>query len=1793
MADYAEQILQAVDVVVQERLRGIKYDTTIECQITDAKDAEKGQYIVSNGSAVFVAYSTETNYRENDTVLVSIPNGDYNKQKTIIGKKVADQDVPYVYQQPFEHLLDITGNIIAGSNLSGGPRYKEKGYYANHPTVGVFPKDNNNYFNYEDYDEECLWHWQYDIKDNNVQPYKGYDRLGLRADFSSWLSTYQVISGNYGLFLQIQYIKTENSQESNNLTQYLRYYLDSDDFYGNPYAFDFYYTQEAVFDISDISKDNIIGIDLFFYQDKNFKDKSDNLLPAPKIENLDDFSSDIPNLYIKDPYICFGYDINTITDESALLITQSDPTYNVTRGARGDQDVQKLNIKYIELRWIHKYSNGYFQVVPTEDWSSLLKENDSYEIRWYRYKNGVPSPDMWAGMFWELAQVYPSVTGNIQNEQPFFFQFEPDITNNIEQIKVIIIKNNVAIARSNILTFTNEREVPNAATQDLINALSIQCGHPDENGPNGFYKEPEQGNYFIYKKGNELIDSSKGQECFSLTASFDSAQAGFGIAADKVQLTEAELITWMFPYSNSMIRPVAQNQSTKAMVQLIDLIKNGQTSLLNNSGSNNLKKAYQAFGEDLGNRQLINQTVDTNLFATYNPDTDLIELTYFGNEQQAFMANGYDFLPSTIAHYFIRKVYSPKYMNNLVQCSIIKNKTRYYASRQLNFGQSGTSGSAYTLVVNFNENQNAVTITPSNPNNIMGSTAKLYTGANNSNVLVAEAHLYGQNGEEVIDFNDVTNQEITKTITWDWKVASIADVEADLPLETGILYYPVLGYSSALKELSKEDPLIGAYLSDSFFHGNNFNQKYYIDQYLTGDLNFFVFNINTQKFESCDPDDIENGAQVLYAKLPIDEATGQIPVQYQKYKMTFEAFNFGESLLSPGEDGYNQLEKNWSNYKHALFINYNGVFIINPFEDYNEAQIYYYPVFESGYGFTNTPLLYSDRPYDSYGDSTYLSNKRAIIINNNFKVNNHTLTVADLMRSVNIARVSVKYGDLLLEQDIPIPIRLYEPSSLPWIAAIDGATYVRYTSSGEVPDYYKNPYIAYVLDLNGHLNRWNTTIWNLLAVKSNSLFGEEIYYPSLTGGLGAPILQPVSVYLPNALPYGVVCQKSGQGAQPIVWNQPILVYQDNYPSSTINAWDGKSIVTDNDTGSILTSAISAGKKESDNSFSGVMIGDWSRTDTDASVAKQTGVYGFNHGAMSYAFKQDGTAFIGKDGKGRIFLNGESATLYSAKWLTNKTGMLIDLDDGYLHMNYQDSYVQKIFANAEELQSYLNSGGQVYVLESYTLYNKAFLSSTRDTLYYPNRFIQLTSTSQDSYKAYSYYYKNSEGPETIDTKTGLSYDELQSILANNPAGTTISINSTSIIYKTLENSYSEETSEEVVEGEEAKPSTFQLDQLVTTTTYTVGDVDITGGAGINLYGWSTMTPLTTDIRNSLMSGSYYLGILFTRNSSGDYRRIYSSNEFDSQAVYYIKTGDSDFNLSERYITLGANENKYPLSIGIAKNVSARNFKVAWDGTAYITDGEFSGRLHAKGGTIEGDFTVTGTLRGGSFYTDYLEANQGIIGGWTITRHALLSNSATLGADRSVAYPLSVGSGISEAERRFRVGWDGTAYIVNGEFSGYLKSERGIIGGWIINETTLSDQLGITILNSAETAAGGNGFGIITNRIGVVTSGSHDLGAVGGVMGSFTGLSDSGVTDVFGLSTMRSSSFEFSGSNIPIVIESSGGLRLTSGSNLYLNVGASTGSVIGTQVLVLSPGSGSGHIKCYAPPEEQEGFYARFA
>ena len=65
-----------------KKLESVKFDKTVTATITDASSASAGEYTVIADGVKFFAYSdSDTKYKENDVVLVTIPQGNYDNQK--------------------------------------------------------------------------------------------------------------------------------------------------------------------------------------------------------------------------------------------------------------------------------------------------------------------------------------------------------------------------------------------------------------------------------------------------------------------------------------------------------------------------------------------------------------------------------------------------------------------------------------------------------------------------------------------------------------------------------------------------------------------------------------------------------------------------------------------------------------------------------------------------------------------------------------------------------------------------------------------------------------------------------------------------------------------------------------------------------------------------------------------------------------------------------------------------------------------------------------------------------------------------------------------------------------------------------------------------------------------------------------------------------------------------------------------------------------------------------------------------------------------------------------------------------------------------------------------------------------------------------------------------------------------------------------------------------------------------------------------------------------------------------
>ena len=206
---------------------------------------------------------------------------------------------------------------------------------------------------------------------------------------------------------------------------------------------------------------------------------------------------------------------------------------------------------------------------------------------------------------------------------------------------------------------------------------------------------------------------------------------------------------------------------------------------------------------------------------------------------------------------------------------------------------------------------------------------------------------------------------------------------------------------------------------------------------------------------------------------------------------------------------------------------------------------------------------------------------------------------------------------------------------------------------------------------------------------------EDPYKPNLQKNSNNQwYIKPINIYVENSMKelciVGSIKEKNGKKIN--VWSQPLFVIQNKYPSSIINKWNGE-LTIDNANNAILAAKIVAGKKNNDNTFSGVMMGDWSGKEvvyetvkdpnnpakeitqpkknatgaTEIAIAQHTGIYGFQKGIASFGFRDDGTAFIGKPGAGRLEFNGDKSQIISNRMENNLGGMILDFDDGLIKM----------------------------------------------------------------------------------------------------------------------------------------------------------------------------------------------------------------------------------------------------------------------------------------------------------------------------------------------------------------------------------------------------------------------------------------------------------------------------------------------------------------------------------------------
>ena len=1162
--DRAETLCEAVDIIVTKKLEGIRFDTTINCTIINADKAKEGQYQVTDGSAKFYAYSVSTDYKVNDAVYVTVPNGDFNNQKIIIGKQITNNTSPFLFTTPFDTLVDVSANLI-------NDKLTEGYLLANHPTAT----------------EVLLWKKDFSEKEQDVA---GFTRLGLQGQFRAWLNSFNCIDGDYGYKLVLHckeevvkskenlydlaiakltglyssditdeiksYLKNtlnleinwdkytsetesgliiyhvndiikdlEKAKEDLSYAKYELFLASNKDMYGNPYNFESYYQQEKVFDISAIKE--IKKMELYFYQkSESFIDKQGKLIPYE-----DMFRNPLlPNLFTKDAYICLGYDIASFNNDQATIYCLDSNTFS-------DHYLLEDNKKHIILKWIHEFEDGSTKAV-------LNTTNLDYEIRWYRYKLGAPSADEYSGVYWERVPLEDILNQKLQEAENEYLKkidhaeqyYGPNSKYPSEEYYNSLIQDAeeeyqrkketypIEYNPKKYFYFSLDPDIKKESEQIKViilfdnkiirsNVLTFTNENPVINeatteylkGLNIWCKDNTYGNYFVYDPGNKLLEQYDVKQARELVALF-STKAGLTTSEQEGSiLAEAESITWTFPTVSTMLTVYNIDYSIPYPNSTDpEFVVCGPKGI--SLDSKNVEKAFE--DEQL---QSIKYKVSESEEVVYDHFAKTIAITRKGDRNNADAIDPHQL-------YFIKKDYIQSYANNTIQCSIIKNHTSFFTSKTFYFGQAGTTGTDVTL---------KIYIDPADQ-------FALTKYSNKGDTMHLKALLFDSHNKEI----DPNNESEYADVTYEWSW---------------------------------------------------FDYKYHEN---TEDIAVTIVPYTGTKTE-----DRQSANQIIRNKKWVQETGENI------------------SHFQDGDDVY------------------------------------------------------------------YISKTRNEVI---LETNTHL----DMDHLLILQCTVTGWGDYPLTTYKPIAIRDGEKYSF-----VDCANEVIYLTSG-YPEYYKEMWRIHLEntdeDNDGYEDEYIDCYWDI--------FNPHEVDPKYIGTFKNGVLKPIGIYVDNVKPYGAQCFDEEEN---IIWTQPIVCVKNNYPSGTLNQWTGE-LVIDEENGYILAPAIAAGKKNDDNTFSGIMMGDWSSTGKgeNPAISKQTGVYGFDEGMLSYALMEDGTAFFGRSGYGRIMFDGNKSTISNFGYRDSKAGMMIDLDDAYIAFQ-NDNKEQKVYIS----KGYMGEGNNKTVVPYFEILGK--------------------------------------------------------------------------------------------------------------------------------------------------------------------------------------------------------------------------------------------------------------------------------------------------------------------------------------------------------------------------------------------------------------------------------------------------------------------------------------------------------
>ena len=250
---YSETLCQIVSQIVQAELKTVKFDKSIRCSIVDATKKDYGYYTVSDNATQYIAYSKDgVEYKTGDSVYVTIPNGDVDEQKFIIGKAYGEVEPDYF---PLKNFL--SAEEWNTPKKSDGTSYQYAIEANGSEQLIAIPSEQSG-------ERESRYNYEW-VDKLNLRLLGGRDitHLAISANFSTALPTCR--KGVFGIKAQIIFINTKNTK----ITK--EFYFLSPEMYGTIYQLK-EVNQKYILSFSALNIQKITSLKFWLYQQNDFFD---------------------------------------------------------------------------------------------------------------------------------------------------------------------------------------------------------------------------------------------------------------------------------------------------------------------------------------------------------------------------------------------------------------------------------------------------------------------------------------------------------------------------------------------------------------------------------------------------------------------------------------------------------------------------------------------------------------------------------------------------------------------------------------------------------------------------------------------------------------------------------------------------------------------------------------------------------------------------------------------------------------------------------------------------------------------------------------------------------------------------------------------------------------------------------------------------------------------------------------------------------------------------------------------------------------------------------------------------------------------------------------------------------------------------------------------------------------------------------------------------------------------------------------------------------------------------------